>query len=865
MYSEISWQKSANLLGVDANTGLTDTEIKKRKSEYGKNRLEKQKEKTLLMKLITQFSEPMVVILIVAAGISFAMGIIEGEADFVDPAIIMAIVLLNAGIGIFQENKAEKALDSLKEILSPTAMVRRNGKTVRVLAEELVPGDVLIIETGDVIPADCRLIKAVSLSMDEAALTGESQGVNKDAQMLCEKETPLGDRLNMVWSSSLVLSGRGEAIVTATGMRTEVGKIAQMLIEEVVPLTPLQIKLAGTGKALGIASLGICAAIFVLGLLRSIPPMEIFLTAVSLAVAAIPEGLPAIVTIMLAMGVQRMAGKRAIIRKLSAVETLGQASVICSDKTGTITQNKMSVSQWWEISENGFLCAVLCNNDIGQTEKALVIGAKEKGYIKGEWEERYPRIKEEPFDSNKKWMGTVHRFPSGKKCFVKGAPDVIVEKCRLSQEEKKRILFKNREMATKSLRVIAFAQGEGDRFENLTFAGLAGISDSPRPEVKEAVKICREAGIKVVMITGDHEKTASAIAVETGIIGGEGRTFTPADAEQRVNIASGEERAYLSEGESREVSMTGRELEELTDEQLEERIEKCAVFARVAPKDKVRIVKAFQRKGYIVAMTGDGVNDAPALKTADIGCAMGIGGTAVARGAADMVLADDNFATIVSAVKEGRGIYDNIRKAVHFLLSGNIGEIITIFMAILLGWSTPLLPVQLLWINLITDSFPAIALGIEPPEKDIMKRRPAQKEKSLFAGGMAANILVEGIMIGTLALLAFAIGCNVYASLEVGRTMSFTVLGMSQLLHAFNMRSEEESVFKLGFFSNLYLTGAFFLCIALQVSVVSVPLLATVFKTVPLSLMQWITVCGLSVFPLVFVELEKLIFRSMES
>ena len=835
MHSEMTVQKTAEMLRVDIETGLTDIQITERKFRYGPNRLDKQKEKTLFMKILYQFSDPMVIILMVAAAVSFVTEWLNSRADFVDPAIIMAIVFLNAGIGVFQENKAEKALESLKEMLSPAAVVRRNGENVRIPAEDILPGDILIIETGDIIPADCRLIKSVDLTMDEASLTGESHGVHKDADAVCEKNTPVGDKKNMVWSATMVSSGRGEGIVTATGMDTEVGKIAGILISEAVPQTPLQQKLARTGQSLGLAALSICGVIFVFGLLRSMAPMEIFLTAVSLAVAAIPEGLPAIVTIMLAIGVQRMADNRAVMRKLSAVETLGSASVICSDKTGTITQNRMNVSEWWEASEKSFLCAALCSNNIGQTEKALIRGAEEKGYIREEWEERYPRIKEEPFDSVKKWMGTVHRFPSGDRCFVKGAPDAVLEKCSVTGERKNQILRKNREMASRALRVIAFAEGEGSGFENMRFAGLAGISDPPRPEVREAVKTCRNAGIKVVMITGDHEATAAAIAVEAG-------------------IADGKEPGF---------SLSGRALEEMTEEQLEEKIEKYSVFARVTPKDKVRIVKAFQRKGHIVAMTGDGVNDAPALKAADIGCAMGIGGTAVARGAADMVLADDNFATIVTAVKEGRGIYDNIRKAVHFLLSSNIGEILTIFAAILMGWNTPLLPVQLLWINLITDSFPAIALGVDPADKDIMKRSPVKKEKSLFADGMTANILVEGIMIGTLSLFAFAVGYNAYGSLDVGRTLAFTVLGMSQLVHAFNMRSEEKSVFTLGVFSNMYLTGAFFLCCALQAAVVSVPVLASVFKVVPLNGVQWLIAGALSLFPLLFVETEKLIFRRL--
>ena len=837
MFCEKTAEKTAEILGVNIHTGLTAEQVQERRLRYGANQLRRQKEKPLVLKLAYQFSDPMVIILMVAAAISFVTEWMNGKTDFVDPAIILAIVFLNAGIGVFQERKAEKALEALKEMLSPTAVVRREGREERIPAEEILPGDILLIEAGDVIPADCRLLKAVSLVVDESSLTGEAHGVEKNPQFICSEETPLGDRENMIWSATLVSTGRGEGIVTATGMDTEVGRIAGILLEEVVPQTPLQQKLAKTGQSLGLAALSICGIIFVFGLIRAMPPMDIFLTAVSLAVAAIPEGLPAIVTIMLAIGVQRMADNRAIIRKLSAVETLGSASVICSDKTGTITQNRMSVREWWGNKEESLLCAVLCSNHSGQTETALLRSAEQNGYQKDAWEERYPRIGEEPFDSGKKWMGTVNRFPGGKRVFVKGAPDIVLERCQISEEEKHRVLKKNKEMASAALRVIAFAVGEGDTYENLRFAGLAGIVDPPRTEVKKAVQTCHEAGIRVVMVTGDHEDTAAAIAREAGLVEPEAQGF----------------------------SVGGRELSSMTDEELAAGIDKYSVFARVTPKDKARIVKAYQKKGHIVAMTGDGVNDAPALKFADIGCAMGISGTEVSKEAADMVLADDNFATIVTAVREGRGIYDNIRKAVHFLLSSNIGEIITIFVAILIGWNSPLLPVQLLWINLITDSFPAIALGVDPADEDIMKRKPIRREKSLFAGGMTANIIVEGIMIGTLALFAFAIGYRVFCSLEVGRTMAFCVLAMSQLVHAFNMRNEEKSVFALGLFSNLYLTGAFFICCAMQIAVVSLPALAVVFRVVALNQTQWLMVAALSLVPLFFVEAEKLLLRILQN
>lgn len=846
MYYKINQEEALKLQKVNQRTGLTQQQLLQRQGVYGKNKLEEQKKKPLWVKILEQLADPMVLILFVAAAVSFITEYLAGNMDFVDPAIILLIVFVNSAIGIFQESKAEKALESLKAMLAPSVTVRRDGSTVKIPAENLLPGDIILLQAGDMVPADCRILESVALTVDESPLTGESHPSEKNGDCPLPEDTPLGDRCNMLWSSTLVLTGHGEAMVTAIGMETEVGKIAGMLISDEAPPTPLQQKLAKTGESLGVAALVICAAVFAVGVLRQIPAADMFLTSVSLAVAAIPEGLPAIVTIMLALGVRKMADNHAIVRKLPAVETLGCASVICSDKTGTLTQNKMTVTRVWGKEDLLYPFGLLCNNLSGPTEIALAKAAERQGYEKKTLENAYPRIDEIPFDSGKKWMATLHRSKEEEelggfkklRLIVKGAPDVIVELCQLTNEEKGEILKENSNMAGKALRVIAFAYVDFTKEEEgafrldekalppLAFAGLMGMIDPPRPEVKEAIRTCKEAGIKVVMITGDHKETASAIAREIGI---------------------------LSEGDK---VMTGPELSLLSDDKLEAVIGDCAVFARVSPQHKVRIVKAFQAKGAVVSMTGDGVNDAPALKAADIGCAMGQSGTEVAKGAADMVLADDNFATIVYAVSEGREIYDNIRKAIHFLLSSNIGEIITIFVAILLGWQSPLLAVQLLWVNLVTDSFPAIALGVERADQDIMRRPPVSRKKGLFSDGLSFDILIEGAMIGTLALSAFSIGYHGYGDLTVGRTMAFCVLSLSQIIHALNMRSER-SLFQIGFFSNRWLNGALILCGFLQISVVSIPILADVFKVVPLTSQQWGFVAAFALIPLLFVELEK--------
>lgn len=853
-------------LQTDRSEGLKEGEASKRLTLDGKNRLEQgEGKKGFFWKFLAQFNDFMILLLIGAAVISFAVSCWNGEKDFVDSAIIIAIVVLNAVLGVLQESKAERALEALKALSAPKARVLRNGAEKEIPAEDIVVGDILLLTAGDYICADGRLFENHGLKTEESAITGESLAIEKETGILPAK-LQIGDRKNMVLSGSFVMAGKGKAIVTATGMDTEIGHIADLLSRQEDSETPLQKKLGETGKLLGIGALVICAVIFAMGLLRKEEPFQMFMTSVSLAVAAIPEGLPAIVTIVLALGMQRMSGKNTIIRRLPAVETLGGAEVICSDKTGTLTQNRMKVTKLAALGNDlekneekrRFILTLfaLCNDARREgtriiaepTEKALAEAAEEGGVsLKGLWQEM-ERIGEVPFSSERKLMTTVHS--SGEKWIsvTKGAPDVLLEKCSrclhgkgqvpFDNRRKSEVRLKNGEMAANALRVVAVAFREWEEEplfftsealeQDLTFAGMAGMIDPPRPEAREAVETCKKAGIRPVMITGDHGLTAQAIAAQLGIY------------------------------ESGDRIITGQELEQMKEEELSRAAANCTVFARVSPEHKVRIVKAFQKEGKVVAMTGDGVNDAPALKAADIGCAMGKNGTEVAKGAADMVLMDDNFATIVEAVREGRGIYDNIRKAVHFLLSSNIGEIITIFVAMFLGWATPLLPIQLLWVNLVTDSLPAIALGLDPAEADIMERQP-RKDTSLFGGGMGSRIAVEGMMIGMLALLAFGIG-HIYfdggKEYITGRTMAFAVLSLSQLVHAFNMRTEH-SLTQISLGSNPFLVGAFFAGCILQVGVIMVEPLSAVFKVCPLSGMEWAIVAGLALVPLPVVELEK--------
>lgn len=868
---QMETKEAARRLETDEKQGLTSQMAAERLAQKGRNELaETDGKKSLFWRFLAQFDDFMILLLLGAAVVSVVISRLSGENDVLDAVMILGIVVLNAALGLFQESKAEKALEALKKMAAPHARVIRDGIVREIPAAEVVPGDLLLLETGDAVCADGRVVESRSLKTEESALTGEALPVEKTSVGGLPEETATGDRKNMVLAGGYVVYGKGKVLVTATGMETEMGRIAAMLSRTSDSMTPLQKKLEQTGKQLGIGALAICALIFCMGILQEKPPFSMFMTAVSLAVAAIPEGLPAIVTIVLAMGTSRMSEKHTIVRRLSAVETLGGAQVICSDKTGTLTQNRMQVTTWTDYSHrepknedlretvaNLFALCNDCNVSDGNlqgepTEKALGEYAQSMGIDFAALRRDMPRVGEIPFSSARKRMTTLHKTEDGWISVTKGAPDILLEKCAFCMEGSGQVPFDNRrksmarmvngEMAAQALRVVAVAFRQWSEKpplteealeRNLVFAGMAGMVDPPRPEVKEAVHLCRQAGIRPVMITGDHVLTAEAIGRELGIY-------------QKGDCA-----------------VTGAELDKMSDKELETAAETCTVFARVAPEHKVRIVQAFQKRGNVVAMTGDGVNDAPALKTADIGCAMGKSGTEVAKGASDLILTDDNFATIVEAVREGRGIYDNIRKAVHFLLSSNIGEILTIFVAMLLGWAAPLLPIQLLWVNLVTDSLPAIALGMEPAEENIMERPPRKNTGSLFGDGLGGRILLEGVMIGVLALLAFGIG-HVYFDQEngyaVGRTMAFAVLSLSQLVHAFNMRGEG-SLGKLPFCSNKWLLMAFVVGVALQCVVIMMPPLAGVFQVVPLNGEQWLLTAALALAPLPLVELEKAVWH----
>ena len=864
MWQTLRKEEVLRQLYTDEKQGLTEKEVKERKEKYGKNKLEEKQKESFIVKFIKQFNDFMIIILIIASIISAVVSKMQGENDYVDSIIIIVIVVFNALMGVIQEAKAEKSIEALKQMTPQLAKTIRSGKTVEINAEELVKGDIIILDAGNFVPADCRILESYNLKIEESSLTGETQGAEKDADVLCSKNAPLGDMKNMAFMASIIVNGHGKAVVTDIGMNTKVGQIANMIIEDEAPQTPLQKKLGEVGKILGLACLAICVIIFVMGLIKHIEPVEMFMTSVGLAVAAIPEGLPAIVTIMLSIGVTKMAKKNSIIRKLPAVETLGSSSVICSDKTGTLTQNKMKVvdvrSQNRKfIIELATLCTdcdVNVENDVTKvsgepTEKAIVEEGINIGSVKNRLENFMPRVNEIPFDSNRKMMTTIHKIGNKYRVITKGAPDVLLQKCtkqidtisemtnqyniKIRSLENLKIQSDNRQMAQKALRVIAVAYKDLDVLpskidsqsieNNLTFVGLIGMIDPPRKGVKEAVQVCKNSGIKTVMITGDHLETAKAIAKDLGIL------------------------------EQRDLAITGQELDKMTQNQLEKNIKKYSVFARVTPEHKVRIVKAWQRNGAVVAMTGDGVNDSPALKNADIGIAMGKNGTDVAKNAADIILTDDNFVTIVEAVKQGRNIYDNIKKAIHFLIATNIGEIVTIFMGLVLGLKSPLLAIQLLWINLVTDSLPAIALGLEKSEKDIMQRKPVDSKKGIFADGLWNKIIVEGIMIGVLTLVAFSIG-NKYYGLEVARTMAFLAIGFLELIHSFNVKNER-SIFEAGLFENKYLVESLVLGIFVQTIVVVVPAFASVFEVVPLNLTQWIITVAISLLPVPIIELQK--------
>ena len=842
-------------------TGLSGREAALRLERDGRNVLRAAKGPPLWLRFLMQFKDPMIVVLLVAAGLSLMA---SGGKEWLDAAIILLIVVVNAVISISQEDSAQRALEALRDMAAPRALVLRDGRALRLPAEELVLGDVLVLEAGDQVPADARILEGAGLKADESAMTGESVPAGKKAGEGLPEDTPLGDRSNMLLSATLLTAGRCTAVVVAVGMDTEVGKIAGLLMDQEEGETPLQKKMAEISKTLSFVCLCVCAVMFGVGLLAGKNLLDMFLTAVSLAVAAIPEGLPAIVTIVLAMGVGQMAKRNAIVKKLPAVETLGCASVICSDKTGTLTQNKMTVTQIHTLRPEhrqkalaiGALCgdAVLRPNGtaVGDpTEIALVLAAAGEGLEKESLEREQPRKRELPFDSERKRMSTLHRLGDGTwRLLVKGAPDVLLERCGRALDRgevpmtaglRRKLAAANEEMAGRALRVlgVAYRDLSGDPGiltpedeTDLVFVGLLGMIDPPRPEVKTAVARCNEAGIRPVMITGDHRLTAVAIARE-------------------LNIFRSGDRA-----------ITGAELDFLPQEVLEEDVEKFSVFARVTPEHKMRIVKALQKKGRVVAMTGDGVNDAPALKAADIGCAMGKSGTDVAKSAADLILTDDNFSTIVAAVEEGRGIYSNIKKAIHYLLSCNIGEIITIFFATVLGFEQmPLIPVQLLWLNLVTDSLPALALGVEPVEDGVMEEAPRPAGESLFARGFAFRLAWQGVMVGALTLCAYFLGEYVLAEPGLrhttANTMAFATLTLCQLFHAFDVRSEHASLFHIGVFSNSAMNRAFLAGVAMQLAVLCLPPFMNIFSVVAMTGRQWLAVLALSLAPLVVCEAVK--------
>lgn len=865
MWHTISAYETEKKLTTSIQNGLSQKEAQKRLKTFGINEIEKQKKKNILQKFLEQFKDFMIIILLISAFISATISYIQGNNEYMDSIIIVTIVIFNAIMGLVQENKAEKSLESLQKLSAPVAKVKRDGKITNINSTLVVPGDIVILEAGCLVPADCRLINAYNLKIEESALTGETVPVLKQANILLSKNTSIGDALNMAFSSTIVTNGHAEAIVTDTGMQTKVGQIAKMIISDNSPETPLQKKLSDVGKKLGSVCLLICIAIFIIGIFKKIPIIEMFMTSIGLAVAAIPEGLPAIVTIMLSIGVTKMAKKNAIIRKLPAVETLGSSNVICSDKTGTLTQNKMEIVKVADsngIIESGLNNSIykfilelgsMCNDcivnykkneatvDGDPTEVAIVNCAiKHNSYNKVN-----SRVNEIPFDSDRKMMTTIHKIKNGYRIITKGAPDVILKNCsyyydngnilNINKNKTSMILSQNEKLANNALRVIAISYKDVSLLPNkidsqniekdLIFTGLVGMIDPPREGVFEAVMTCKKAGIKTVMITGDHILTAKAIASNLGIL------------------------------RNGDLAITGRELDNIPQKTLERDIMKYSVFARVSPEHKVRIVKAFRANGLVVAMTGDGVNDAPALKNADIGIAMGKNGTDVAKNASDMILTDDNFVTIVEAVKQGRHIYENIRKAIHFLIATNVGEIVTIFIGLLLGLDSPLLAIQLLWINLVTDSLPAIALGLEPIEKGIMNKKPKNHKKGIFSDGLWQKIFFEGTMIGLLTLFAFTIG-NTYYGLEVGRTMAFISLSMLELIHSFNIRSES-SIFEIGLFKNKYLIGAFLLGTIFQLAVVTIDPIAKLFDVVKLTNIQWIYTMLISISPIVIMEVKK--------
>ena len=891
-----SIEEAEKILETNIQNGLAENDVKTKREKYGLNMLKVKKKASLLQRFIEQFKDFSIIVLIIAAIVSGFVGISQGEG-MTDTIIILIVVLANAIIGIAQESKAEKSLEALQKLTDHASKVIRDGKIKVIPAKELVPGDIVVLDTGDYIPADLRVIEAVNLKAQESSLTGESVPVEKTTKTIEKTDVGIGDRTNMLFSSSLVTYGRGKGIVVQTGMNTEVGKIAGMLDNTEKQITPLQEKLNKLGKTLGIAALAICAFIFIIGLIQGKEPINMFMTAVSLAVAAIPEGLVAVSTIVLAIGVQKMVKKNAIVKKLPAVETLGSATVICSDKTGTLTQNKMTVEKIFingetkelaEYKENInedlkklIFANMLCNDTKISTDGKLTGDPTETALVDMAFKldfdpsvyDRMPRIQEIPFDSDRKLMTTVNEVNGKYIVYTKGGMDELIGICNSyilngeienNIEEYKNIITKNNEqMAKEALRVLACAYKEIDHKptkedmknieKDLIFVGMVGMIDPPREEAKIAVEKCKTAGIKTVMITGDHKITATAIAKKLGIL------------------------------ENENEAITGADLEKMTDEELEKNVRKYSVYARVSPEHKVRIVKAWQKNGEIVAMTGDGVNDSPALKTANIGCAMGVVGTDVAKEAADVILTDDNFATIVSAVEEGRRIYDNILKVIQFLLSSNVGEVIVLFLATLL---TPffakwfgitdvahleiLLPIHILWINLVTDSLPALALAFDPANEGIMKRKPAKPGKGVFTKGMTWRVIYQGVMIGLLTLVAFMIGLATTkepinglsldeSKIEVGQTMAFITLAMSELVHVFNIRDNKKSIFKTKIFNNSKLIWAILASAALMFVILVIPALRHIFSIPILPTGNILELVLLVFAPIVIVEIFKLL------
>lgn len=851
-YYDKSASQTVDLLCSNTKSGLTSNEANRRLKLNGLNQLNEAASKSLFSRLIDQLKDAMVLILIVAAIISFLLAIF-GDGDFLEPIVIILIVILNAVLGVMQEYKAEKALSSLKKLTASTTKVLRDSLVSIIDSHQLVVGDIVLFEAGDYISADCRLIEAFNFQVDESSLTGESIAASKNSNTILKSNALLGDRINSVFSGSLITYGRARAIVTATGMNTTIGAVATLLNQTGNTHTPLQNKLSQLGKYLGYISLIICAIIFIIGIINGQKINEIFMTSVSLAVAAIPEGLPAIVTIVLALGVSGMARSNAIVRTLPAVETLGSATVICSDKTGTLTLNNMKVQQCYDNTQicdiahhyntgllNLLTYATLCtdviiNGDdnkisyIGDaTEVAIAEAAYSKGIdkrlLKGE------RVNEIPFDSNRKLMTTVYKIDGKLISITKGAFDVLITKCNNANDNAYAV---NKQMSVNGLRVIAVAIKQTDISDslnlesNLTFVGLISMLDPPRPQAFQAVRDAQQAGIRVVMITGDHIETAISIA-------------------RKLNILKLNSQA-----------ISGQQLEHMSEAELKKKVYDYTVYARVSPSDKLRIVTAFQANGEVVAMTGDGVNDAPALKASDIGCSMGLSGTEVAKNASDMILTDDNFATIVSAVKVGRGLYDNILKSIQFLLGSNIGEVLTVFIAMLIWKQSSLVAMQLLWINLVTDSLPAIALGLEPVEDDIMLKNPRNRNEGVFANGMGFKIIVHGMIIAAVGLFSFLIGWKMTSSVEAGQTMAFIVLALSQLLYGLCVRSKK-SLFAIGIFTNKYLIGALAVSVGMVLLVVFTPL-ATLFNLVVLPTSLYVLAMVMSLIPLIIVELFKLI------